>query len=317
MEELDVVILGAGAAGMMCALTAGRRGRRVLLLDHAAEAGKKILISGGGRCNFTNLHTRARPLLLGQSAFLQVGAGPLHAAGFPRSGRKARHRLARKDARAIVLRRLGAGDRRHAAGRMRGRRRGAAHRPAGDRRDPRRPLPGGDRRMATSRPPRWCWRPAGCRSRRWAPPGSRMTSPGASACRSPRRARHWCRCCCRPNCWPGPRRSAACRSTWSRAAGAAGSARRCCSPIAACPARRSCRSPPTGARARRSSWTCCPTAMPPRWSQPSARARNPACAPHSPNCCRSAWPISSCPKTLPGRRWPISPTVPWRRSERS
>ena len=54
--DFDVIVLGAGAAGMMCAMTAGARGRRVLLLDHAAEAGKKILISGGGRCNFTNLH---------------------------------------------------------------------------------------------------------------------------------------------------------------------------------------------------------------------------------------------------------------------
>jgi predicted Rossmann fold flavoprotein len=54
MTEYYVIILGAGAAGMMCALTAGRRGRRVLLLDHAPEAGAKILISGGGRCNFTN-----------------------------------------------------------------------------------------------------------------------------------------------------------------------------------------------------------------------------------------------------------------------
>ena len=51
----DVVILGAGAAGMMCALTAGQRGRRVLLLDHLDRAGAKILISGGGRCNFTNI----------------------------------------------------------------------------------------------------------------------------------------------------------------------------------------------------------------------------------------------------------------------
>ena len=52
--DFDVIVLGAGAAGMMCAMTAGARGRRVLLLDHADEAGKKILISGGGRCNFTN-----------------------------------------------------------------------------------------------------------------------------------------------------------------------------------------------------------------------------------------------------------------------
>jgi predicted Rossmann fold flavoprotein len=53
----DVVIIGAGAAGLLCAITAGRRGRRVLLLDHANKAGKKILMSGGGRCNFTNMWT--------------------------------------------------------------------------------------------------------------------------------------------------------------------------------------------------------------------------------------------------------------------
>src|ERR1700730_3773838 len=55
MEKFDVVIIGAGAAGLMCAIEAGRRGRRVLLLDHAEKPGAKILISGGGRCNFTNL----------------------------------------------------------------------------------------------------------------------------------------------------------------------------------------------------------------------------------------------------------------------
>src|SRR5258708_5093794 len=55
MSHHDVLILGAGAAGLMCAITAGRRGRRVLLLDHADQPGAKILISGGGRCNFTNL----------------------------------------------------------------------------------------------------------------------------------------------------------------------------------------------------------------------------------------------------------------------
>ena len=55
MEKFDVVIIGAGAAGLMCAIEAGRRGRRVLLLDHAEQPGAKILISGGGRCNFTNL----------------------------------------------------------------------------------------------------------------------------------------------------------------------------------------------------------------------------------------------------------------------
>jgi predicted Rossmann fold flavoprotein len=55
--QYDAIILGAGAAGLMCAAVAGQRGRRVLLIDHAEAPGKKILISGGGRCNFTNLHT--------------------------------------------------------------------------------------------------------------------------------------------------------------------------------------------------------------------------------------------------------------------
>ncbi|HZG31690.1 MAG TPA: NAD(P)/FAD-dependent oxidoreductase [Sphingopyxis sp.] len=55
--DYDAIVLGAGAAGLMCAAVAGQRGRRVLLLDHADAPGKKILISGGGRCNFTNVHT--------------------------------------------------------------------------------------------------------------------------------------------------------------------------------------------------------------------------------------------------------------------
>lgn len=62
-QEFDVVVIGAGAAGMMCAAIAGQRGRRVLLLDHAGKAGKKILISGGGRCNFTNLDCRPENFL--------------------------------------------------------------------------------------------------------------------------------------------------------------------------------------------------------------------------------------------------------------
>ncbi len=55
--SFDVIVIGGGAAGLMCALTAAQRGRRVLLLEHANRVGKKILMSGGGRCNFTNLHT--------------------------------------------------------------------------------------------------------------------------------------------------------------------------------------------------------------------------------------------------------------------
>jgi predicted Rossmann fold flavoprotein len=69
MEAFDVVILGAGAAGLMCAITAGNRGRRVLLLDHAEAPGAKILISGGGRCNFTNLDVMPERFLSGNPHF--------------------------------------------------------------------------------------------------------------------------------------------------------------------------------------------------------------------------------------------------------
>jgi predicted Rossmann fold flavoprotein len=62
-HKFDVLILGAGAAGLMCAVEAGKRGRRVAVLERAERPGKKILISGGGRCNFTNLHCRAENFL--------------------------------------------------------------------------------------------------------------------------------------------------------------------------------------------------------------------------------------------------------------
>jgi predicted Rossmann fold flavoprotein len=65
----DVIVLGGGAAGLFCALTAGRRGRRVLVLERNREAGRKILISGGGRCNFTNLHCGPEHFLSANPAF--------------------------------------------------------------------------------------------------------------------------------------------------------------------------------------------------------------------------------------------------------
>jgi predicted Rossmann fold flavoprotein len=62
-QPFDAIVMGAGAAGLMCAIEAGKRGRRVVVLDHADRIGKKILISGGGRCNFTNLHCRPENFL--------------------------------------------------------------------------------------------------------------------------------------------------------------------------------------------------------------------------------------------------------------
>ena len=69
LKPFDVVIVGGGGAGLMCALTAGQKGRRVLVLEHADRIGNKILISGGGRCNFTNLHVEPENYLSGNPHF--------------------------------------------------------------------------------------------------------------------------------------------------------------------------------------------------------------------------------------------------------
>src|SRR5438270_3086889 len=68
-HSMDAVVIGAGAGGLMCAIEAGKRGRRVALLEHNAQIGRKILISGGGRCNFTNLHTRPENFVSGNPHF--------------------------------------------------------------------------------------------------------------------------------------------------------------------------------------------------------------------------------------------------------
>jgi len=68
-ETVDAVIVGAGAAGLMCAIEAGKRGRRVLMLEHNAQIARKILISGGGRCNFTNIHTTSENFLSANEHF--------------------------------------------------------------------------------------------------------------------------------------------------------------------------------------------------------------------------------------------------------
>ena len=82
MTEHDVIVLGAGAAGLMCALTAGRRGRRVLVIDHASQAGAKILISGGGRCNFTNTGTTPDQFLSDNPKFCRSALGRYTPADF-------------------------------------------------------------------------------------------------------------------------------------------------------------------------------------------------------------------------------------------
>ena len=80
MTHVRTLILGAGAAGMMCAAHAGPG---ALVIDHARSPGEKIRISGGGRCNFTNLHTAPETFPVGEPAFLQIRPQPLHAVGFP------------------------------------------------------------------------------------------------------------------------------------------------------------------------------------------------------------------------------------------
>ena len=81
-ESYDAIILGAGGAGLMCAAIAGQRGRRVLVIDHADEPGKKILISGGGRCNFTNVGAGPGNYISVNPHFMKSALGRYTAADF-------------------------------------------------------------------------------------------------------------------------------------------------------------------------------------------------------------------------------------------
>jgi predicted Rossmann fold flavoprotein len=91
IPAFDVIILGAGAAGLMCALTAGQRGAKVLLLEHADRVGAKILISGGGRCNFTNLESAPDRFLSANPHFCRSALGRYTQADF--IGLVERHRI--------------------------------------------------------------------------------------------------------------------------------------------------------------------------------------------------------------------------------
>ena len=117
MEQFDVVVIGAGAAGMMCAAEAGKRGRRCCCIDHAAAPARRSASPAAGAATSPTSTRQPAELPVGEPAFLQLGAGALHAARLHRPGRAARHRLAREDAGPAVLRRLGQADHRHAAGR--------------------------------------------------------------------------------------------------------------------------------------------------------------------------------------------------------
>ena len=90
-QRYDVIILGAGAAGLMCTMEAGKRGRRVLLLERSDRVGKKILISGGGRCNFTNLHTDPENFLSANPHFAKSALARYTPADFVRLVEK--HRI--------------------------------------------------------------------------------------------------------------------------------------------------------------------------------------------------------------------------------
>ena len=69
-EKYDVVVIGAGAAGMMSAIEAGKRGRKTLLIDHSKKIGEKIRISGGGRCNFTNINASPSKYISNNPSFI-------------------------------------------------------------------------------------------------------------------------------------------------------------------------------------------------------------------------------------------------------
>jgi predicted Rossmann fold flavoprotein len=90
-QKYDLIVLGAGAAGLMCAIEAGKRGRRVLVLERADQIGKKILISGGGRCNFTNLHSSPENFLSANPHFAKSALARYTPADFVRLVEK--HRI--------------------------------------------------------------------------------------------------------------------------------------------------------------------------------------------------------------------------------
>ena len=192
-QAFDAIIIGAGAAGMMCAITAGQRGKRVLLLDRAERAGAKILISGGGRCNFTNLEVTPERFLSANPHFCKSALSRHTQHDF--IAMVERHRIAYHEktlgqlfcdgsAREIVAMLLAecacAGVEIRLGCRVTEVVRAGQFisRPT----------------SARSRRRSWCSPAAVCRFRKWVRPALPTISRAASASRSSSRARVWCRC---------------------------------------------------------------------------------------------------------------------------
>lgn len=247
MRQFDVIILGAGAAGLMAAIAAGRRGRRVLVLDHAPEAGRKILISGGGRCNFTNIHTAPDRFFSENRRFCAsalAGFSPRDFLAMVEAHRIAWHEktlgqlFCDGPARAIVAMLLAE----CAAAGVEIRTLCTITEVGG----------GPDFRLDTSAGP------FAAGSLILATGGLSIPKLGATGFAHDLAARFGLRIVPpRPALVPfvlegrnapAPPRWPACRNRSSPPAAVPASARRCCSPIAACPAPRSCRSRPPGAR---------------------------------------------------------------------
>ena len=115
--SFDAIVVGGGAAGLFCAIQAGKRGRRVLVIEHNAEVGRKILISGGGRCNFTNLGTGPENFISQNPHFCKSALSRYTATDFVSLVRKHRIPYYEKKLGQLFCREL-ASDRRYAAKRV-------------------------------------------------------------------------------------------------------------------------------------------------------------------------------------------------------
>ena len=293
----DVIVIGAGAAGMMCAAQAGQRGRRVLLIEHYHALGEKIRISGGGRCNFTNVNAGPANYLSRNPDFCRSALARYTPAHFLRMverhgiawHEKKLGQLFCDDTAVDVIRMLkDECDRGRVHWRMPCPVDGVAR--EGDRfvvRD-------GGRRCSAAR--RWSSRPAASPCRRSAPRRSATGSRSSSGWPWCRRARRWCRSRSRPTRSRATAICPGCRSTPRSRATAAGSARTCSSRTAGCRGRRSSRSRRTGTGGRRCRSTCCPGRTRTRGS-PRAASRTRACRTCSPNACRSASRKRGAPRT--------------------